>query len=116
MASEPREWKFIILDDECQPNVDWYDGCFEPGRYHVIEKSAYDAVVKTRDEYRRQLEDGEWKTEAILREKIVALEAQVQGLVEALRTIASDDCSHLEDGHCVAVKALAAFKAQRGRE
>ncbi len=38
------------------------------------------AAQATRDEYRKQLEDGEWKVEANLREQLSAAQAEIERL------------------------------------
>lgn len=58
--SEPREWKFRVVVNKNGPHTIWMgdsldDLNMQPGNYHVIEKSAYDALKAERDELANQL-------------------------------------------------------------
>lgn len=41
---KPREWKFRVYANEEEPDIVWDAWDLKSGKYHVIEKSAYDEI------------------------------------------------------------------------
>jgi chromosome segregation ATPase len=87
---EPMEW-WIYSEQGHSDHVAWgiQPKHKDAWKYvHVVEKSAFDALAvelertkATRDDYRKQLEDYEWKVEASLRAELTETKAQINDLL-----------------------------------